>query len=220
MKHYCLDLVHPKKQFSVEEYKEKALSAIETILKKGKTPILVGGTGFYIDSLLYENTLPNVPPDPKLRKKLEKYSPERLFQMLQKLDADRAKEIDQYNPRRLVRAIEIANALGKVPKLEKKQRYEAKVILLNPKNLDMRISKRVDEMIKKGLVREVKKLISLKIPEKRIREFGFEYWYPYLFIKGKILKEEMVTQIKLKTRQYAKRQMTWFKKAFSAKVLG
>jgi len=112
--------------------------------------------------------------------------------------------------------IEIATALGTVPKLDKKPRYDAKIILLHPdKDLEKRISKRVDGMIKKGLVSEVKKLIRMKIPENRIREFGFEYWYPYLFIKGKTSKEEMTAQIKLKTRQYAKRQMTWIKKAFS-----
>ena len=214
IKHHCLDIANPKKSFTADDFVKHATRAIDQILKRGKTPIIVGGTGFYIDALLYKNSLPNVPPNPTLRKSLGIRDAKSLFAELKKLDPRRAREIDRANPRRLIRAIEIATALGKVPGLKKTPRYDAKFIFLNPPpaTLKKRIAARTTRMLRRGLVAEVKKLIAKKIPRARIRELGFEYKLLLAYIDGKILKREMIDRLNTKTWRYAKRQMTWFKK--------
>ncbi len=211
--HHCIDIADPKKTSSVEKYRQAANRAIEAIFKKQKTPILVGGSGFYIDAVLYDTRFPVVAPDWKLRKKLEKESPEKLFAMLQKLDPRRAKTIDPKNPRRLIRAIEIAKKLGRVPMFKKTKRFDAKIILLNSPSaiLKKQIARRTDNMLKRGLLAEVKK-IAEKLPRKRILELGFEYKYPLLYLEGKISKPAMVERINIETWHYAKRQLTYFKK--------
>src|SRR3989344_6085432 len=111
--HYCIDFVSPKKVFTVADFKKCAEAAIKDITNRGKIPILCGGTGFYIDSVLYNLPIPNVPPNQKLRKQLSKKSAEELFKILKKMDPKRAKTIDPHNPRRLIRAIEIVKTTGK-----------------------------------------------------------------------------------------------------------
>ena len=135
--HYCLDILSPKrkKMFSVAEFQSHAFKAMDEILSRGAVPILCGGTGFYIDAIVDGIILPEVKTDLALRKKLETYSTEKLVRMLEKLDADRLAEIDQQNRVRLIRSIEIAKALGKVPKLVKKIRYETLLIGLDIPNL-------------------------------------------------------------------------------------
>jgi tRNA dimethylallyltransferase len=115
VKHHLLDVADPRKQFTVSDFLDLTNKTIVQIVKSGKLPIVCGGTGFYIDALLGEKQIPEVPPNPKLRKQLENKTTKELFKMLQKLDPERAKNIDAQNPRRLVRAIEIAKKLGKVP---------------------------------------------------------------------------------------------------------
>jgi tRNA dimethylallyltransferase len=117
VRHYLLDVASPNHRFTASEYKKLAEKAIRKILVKGKIPIICGGTGFYIDALLGDKQIPEVPPNQKLQKQLEKKPVEELFEILKKLDPERAKNIDSKNPRRLVRAIEICKALGKVPPL-------------------------------------------------------------------------------------------------------
>ena len=113
--HHCIDVVSPKKIFTVVDFKKCAEKAIEKIFGKNKTPIIVGGTGLYIQALVDNIVLPEVKPNWKLRKELEKKTTEEMFKMLKKLDPARARNIDAKNPRRLIRAIEIAQALGKIP---------------------------------------------------------------------------------------------------------
>ena len=214
IRHHCLDIASPKKAFTVDNFVKAAKRAIDQILENGKTPIIAGGTGFYIDALLYKNSLPNVPPNPALRTSLGCRTPNQLFVMLKKLDSRRAREIDRANPRRLIRAIEIATALGKVPSLKKTPRYDAKIIFLNPKPaiLKKRIAARTAHMLRRGLVAEVKKLLAKKIPRARIRELGFEYKFPLDYIDGKISRPELAQKLNTETWRYAKRQLTWFKK--------
>ncbi|MEK7631146.1 MAG: tRNA (adenosine(37)-N6)-dimethylallyltransferase MiaA [Patescibacteria group bacterium] len=215
--HHCIDLVSPKKMYTVSEYQTAALRAIKKILTKGKTPIIVGGTGFYIDAILYDIIFPEVPPNPALRGKLEKLSAAKLFAMLKKLDPARAKNIDAKNPRRLMRAIEIAKTLGKVPALTKTPRFDAKIILLNPPKttLQKNIARRTTHMLRAGLLDEIRKLIRTRIPRARILELGFEYKYPLLYLEHQISKDEMIAKINTENWRYAKRQQTWFKKAFA-----
>lgn len=201
--HHMLDIANPKKKFSVAEYQERAIYAIAEIVKRGKTPIICGGTGFYIDAITKGIVFPEVPPDKKLRKILEKKNIKQLLVILKKLDRARASTIDQNNKVRLVRAIEIAKALGKVPKItETKLPYKfIKIGLYLPENLlKKKIEKRVKGMFKKGLEKEIKKLKMLGVSDKRLREFGFEY--------NKPTPEKVISE----TLKYAKRQMTWFKR--------
>ena len=116
--HYCLDVVSPKKIFTVADFKKCAEKAIEKIFAKNKIPIIVGGTGLYIQAVVDNIVLPEVKPNWRLRKELEKKTTEEMFKMLKKLDPERAKNIDAKNPRRLIRAIEITKEIGKMPKLK------------------------------------------------------------------------------------------------------
>ena len=205
--HHLIDIIHPKNKFTVTEYQKKAIYAMADITKRNKTPIICGGTGFYIDALTKGIVFPEVPPNNKLRKDLENKSAQELFKILKKLDKNRAKDIDQKNEQnnkvRLIRAIEIAKDLGKVPKIKmRKSKYDFIQIglKLNEDELKKNIEKRVDGMFRAGLLKEIKRLKKLGITEKRLSEFGFEYNKPN--------KE----QVKLNTLQYAKRQNTYWKR--------
>ena len=213
--HYCLDIVSPKKIFTVVDFKKRADKAIEEIFAKNKTPIIVGGTGLYIQAIVDNIVLPEVKPDWKLRKELEKKTTEEMFKMLKKLDPERAKNIDAKNPRRLIRAIEIAKALGKVPNLAVKPPSWGSLqigLKLPDEILKKNIEKRIKKMLKSGLVAETKKLRKSGLSWKRIYELGFEYRYPALFLRGEISKDEMLAKMLIENWQYAKRQMTWFKR--------
>src|SRR3989339_1127309 len=214
--HYCLEIVHPKKIFTVVDFKKRADEAIEKIFAKNKTPIIVGGTGLYIQAIVDNIVLPEVKPDWKLRKELEKKTTEEMFKMLKKLDPERARSIDAKNPRRLIRAIEIAKKIGKIPKLKSMSRRDLDIrqigIKLPDEILKKNIEKRIKKMLKGGLVAETNKLRKSGLSWKRIYELGFEYRYPALFLRGKISKDEMLAKMLIENRQYAKRQMTWFKR--------
>ncbi|MEK9182064.1 MAG: tRNA (adenosine(37)-N6)-dimethylallyltransferase MiaA [Patescibacteria group bacterium] len=213
--HYCLDIVSPKKIFTVADFKKCADEAIEKIFARNKTPIIVGGTGLYIQAIVDNIVLPEVKPDWKLRKELEKKTTEEMFAMLKKLDSERAKKIDRKNPRRLIRAIEIAKIIGKVPNLDIQcPSWEALQvgIKLPDEILKENIEKRIKKMLKNGLIAETKKLKNSGLSWKRIYEFGFEYKYPAMFLQNKISKDDMLSKMLIENWQYAKRQMTWFKR--------
>lgn len=213
--HYMLDVADPKKVFSVSDFKKMAEEKIDEIIVRGKIPILVGGTGFYIDAVVNGNILPEVPPNKVLRKSLYRFSAIALFQYLQKLDRARAKTIDKDNPVRLIRAIEIATALGSVPKLKSKPKYDVKIIGLTmpDEKLKKRIHDRLISRIKSGMIKEVKNLHEKnKISWKRLYELGLEYRYVSLFLQKKLSKNQMLTELESAIWQYAKRQKTWFKR--------
>ena len=213
--HYCLDIVSPKKIFTVADFKKCADEAIEKIFARNKTPIIVGGTGLYIQAIVDNIVLPEVKPDWKLRKELEKKTTEEMFAMLKKLDSERAKKIDRKNPRRLIRAIEIAKELGKIPNLAVKPpswEFLQVGIKLPDEILKKNIEKRIKKMLKNGLIAETKKLKNSGLSWKRIYEFGFEYKYPAMFLQNKISKDDMLSKMLIENWQYAKRQMTWFKR--------
>ena len=205
--HHLLDVVNPRRKFTVVQYKKLADEKIKEIISRGNVPIICGGTGFYIDAITKGIIFPEVPPNNKLRKILEKKSAEELLKILQKLDKSRAKNIkdknEQNNKVRLIRAIEIAKAIGKVPKIKQKEpKYEfIKIGIFLPANiLENKIKKRVKNMFKDGLLNEIKKLKKSGISQKRLAEFGFEYNNPTI--------ESVITQ----SLKYAKRQITWFKR--------
>lgn len=212
--HYCIDFVSPKRTFTAAEYKKCAEAAITDIASRGKIPILVGGTGFWIDAVIYDINFPQVPPNKKLRRRLEKKSAAELLKILQRVDPERAKTVEQKNPRRIVRAIEIAQTLGKVPKIKRRSPYNALWIGLKPsyKLLSYKIKGRVKEMLRRGLPRETKKLLKRGVSRKRIKEFGFEYRAALDFLDKKTGRKELIDRLIKDTEDYARRQMTWWKR--------
>ncbi|MCC6323405.1 tRNA (adenosine(37)-N6)-dimethylallyltransferase MiaA [Candidatus Nomurabacteria bacterium] len=215
--HHLLDVANPKKVFTVSDYKKLAEKKIKEIIKRGNVPIICGGTGFYIDAIISGQVFPEVPPNKKLREQLIKKSKEELYKILKKLDKNRAETIDQNNPVRLIRAIEIAQALGTVPKLAdvgRLQKYEVlKIGLTLPDELlKERIYKRILLRIKKGMIKEVENLYKKGLSWKRMEELGLEYRYISQYLQGKLTKETMIDKLNIETWHYAKRQKTWFKR--------
>ncbi|HBM45487.1 MAG: tRNA dimethylallyltransferase [Parcubacteria group bacterium GW2011_GWF2_38_76] len=213
--HHLLDVSNPKKVFTVAEYQKLAKKAIDKILAKNKIPIICGGTGFYIRGVIDDLEIPDVPPNKKLRKELKNKSVEELFSILKKLDIRRAEEIDRHNPVRLIRAIEIAKALGKVPPLKNKEsKYDLLEIGLNPgqKVLNERIKNRLLRRIKAGMFREIKNLHEDGVSWTRMEDMGLEYRYVSRYLQGLLKKEEMILELNKEIERYAKRQMTWFNK--------
>lgn len=212
--HHLLDVADPKRVFSVAQYQKLADKAINTILRKGKVPIICGGTGFYIDAVVYDQNFPQVKPDKTLRKHLEKLSLQELAQKLENLDPDRLETIDTKNKVRLIRAIEIATALGSVPKITRTKRYNIAWHYLDfpDEVLRKRIRDRLLKRMKVGMVAEVKRLHAQGVSWKRLESLGLEYRYLALFLQKKIQKQEMIKGIEKDSWHYAKRQRTWFKK--------
>ncbi len=214
--HHLLDVVSPKKIFTAENYKKLANLELAKIIKKNKLPIICGGTGHYIDALITDQSFPAVPPDMKLRKTLEKKTTTELFAELEKLDPERASNIDSKNPRRLIRALEIIYKTGKpVPKISQLEKYDVlKIGVTFPiEVIKNRIHLRLFKRMKSGMVAEIKKLIKSGVSLKRLEDFGLEYRYLGRYASGKISKKEMLTQLEKQIVDYSKRQMTWFKRA-------
>ena len=214
--HYLLDVVSPKRKFTVVQYQKLALKVIKKIQKKNNLPILVGGTGFYIQAVVDGIVIPGVKPDWKLRKKLEKETIQELFKMLKKLDKRRAKTIESKNKRRLIRALEIIIKTKKPVPLLKKGKPQFEVLMIgvkrNPEELKERIRKRLLKRLKIGMIAEIKKLKKSGLSWKRLEEFGLEYKYIALYLQNKITKKEMIDRIQKESEHFAKRQMTWFKR--------
>lgn len=214
IRHHLLDVADPKKVFSVTNYVKLATKAIADIHARGKLPIICGGTGFYIQALVDGLIIPEVPPNTSLRNKLEKKTLAQLKAILKKLDKKRFETIDKNNPRRIVRAIEIAKALGKVPVLKMETKYDPEFIGISlPKEvLRERIHKRLLARLKVGMINEVRNLHKKGLSWKKMEELGLEYRYISRYLQNKITKKEMLEQLENAINQYAKRQMTWFKR--------
>ncbi|MEO8065639.1 MAG: tRNA (adenosine(37)-N6)-dimethylallyltransferase MiaA [Candidatus Doudnabacteria bacterium] len=213
--HHLLDVVSPKKQFTVAEFKALALKAIKKIKTKDKLPFLVGGTPFYIYATIDDLQIPEVKPNLKLRKLYERKSSRELFNILKKLDPKRAQTIDRHNPRRLIRALEIIKATGQpISPLYPLPSSLTPLILGIKKDqneLYKLIDKRLEARLKQGLLAEVKKLLKQKISHKRLQKMGLEYRFVSLYLQGHLTYNEMVMQLKSAIHKFSKRQMTWFK---------
>ena len=212
--HHLLDVADPTRSFSVARYKKLADKAILDIVKRGKVPILCGGTGFYIDAVASGIVLPEVKADAKLRSELSKKTTEELFEILSGLDADRASDIDAKNHVRMIRAIEIATALGSVPKAFRDPKYQTLFIGLDAADeiLKTKIHVRLLERMKRGMTKEVTRLHDAGLSYKRLFALGLEYRFIGLYLEQKLSKEEMLTQLEFAIWHYAKRQRTWFKR--------
>ncbi|QQR82776.1 tRNA (adenosine(37)-N6)-dimethylallyltransferase MiaA [Candidatus Campbellbacteria bacterium] len=212
--HHLLNVLSPKHQYTVADFVRDTHNAFVPIYRYKRIPILVGGTGQYIDTVVYGLQVPEVPPNKKLRTRLEKFSTEKLFSILEKKDSARAKTIDTHNKRRLIRALEIVDALGKVPRTKKKNLYSPLFIGLNlPKEkLQDNIHKRLIKRLRLGLIAEVQNLHKQGLSWKRMEELGLEYRYVSRYLQKKLTKQEMLVQLEHAIIQYAKRQITWFKR--------
>lgn len=214
--HHLLSVASPKRKFTVAQYQKLAQKAINKIYRKRKVPFLVGGTGFYIQSVVDGIMIPKVKPDWKLRKQLEKKPASELYKMLSKLDPARAGSIDKNNPRRIIRALEIVlKSKGPVGPLSSKK-ADFKALLLGIKKgkneLKKLIEKRLLKRLSVGMIEEVEKLKKSGLSWKRLEEFGLEYRYIAQYLQKKINYQEMVEKIQKESEKFAKRQMTWFKR--------
>jgi tRNA dimethylallyltransferase len=215
--HHLLDVASPKKQFTVDDFKNSTIYAIKQIVERKKIPFLVGGSAFYIYAVIDNWIIPNVKPNLKLRKKLEKFSAKQLFAKLVKLDPHRAANIDASNKRRLVRTLEIIYATKQpIPLLPSSHSspYSLLILGLNKprQTLYKLIDKRVDTRLRQGMIKEVQKLLKSGITHKRLQEFGLEYKYISLLLQEKLSYDEILKQLKTAIHHFAKRQMTWWKR--------
>ncbi|MDQ5893722.1 MAG: tRNA dimethylallyltransferase [Patescibacteria group bacterium] len=216
--HHLLDVADPSDNFNVGKFKELAEKAIADISSRGKLPIICGGTGFYIDAVVNNITYPDVTHNEKLREELEEKSASELFDTLKKLDVDYTLSLnnsEQNNPQRLIRSIEIATALGKVPKvIANDSQYEITWIKLELPldELKQRIHVRLTKRLENGMIEEIENLHKNGLSWERMEELGLEYRYVSRFLQGSITKEKMIEQLQNEIWHYAKRQILWFKK--------
>ena len=223
IKHYLVGEISPTIRYSVADYKKAALNAIEEILNKGKTPIVVGGTGLYVDSLVYGIEYDDVEVDLEYRENLEQIANEKgldyLYNEAKKIDEKAMEKISPNDRKRIFRVLEIYKATGKTKteqemesrRNENPYEYYVFAIDMDREKLYERINKRVDIMLKKGLVEEVKQVTKkYKNLPTAIQGLGYKEVIEYL--DGSLTYDEMVEKIKIETRHYAKRQLTWFRK--------
>lgn len=223
IKHYLIDFVSPDERYSVANYKQDAKKAIEKIISKGKTPIVVGGTGLYVDSLIYEIEYNDIEIDEEYRRKLEtikeKEGLDILYKKALEIDPKAMEKISSNDSKRIMRVLEIYHSTGKTKtqqELESRIKeipYDYRVFAINMdrEKLYDRINKRVDIMLEKGLVNEVKNLL------KKYNDFptamqGLGYKEVKDYLEGNLSYDEMINKIKQESRHYAKRQLTWFRK--------
>ncbi|MGG6431858.1 tRNA (adenosine(37)-N6)-dimethylallyltransferase MiaA [Anoxybacillus sp. D401a] len=215
--HHLLDIKEPYESFSVAEFQTLARSLIQQITNRGKLPIIVGGTGLYIQSVIYDYQFSNAPSNDLYRQSLERCSSIELYEQLKKIDPISAERIHPNNVRRVIRALEIYHCTGKTMtewlKEQKRQLvYNTALIglTMEREKLYERINKRVDQMIAQGLIEEVKRLHEKGVRDcQAIQAIGYKELYSYL--DGLITLEEAIEQLKQNSRRYAKRQLTWFR---------
>ena len=223
VKHYMIDFLSPKERYNVSEFKKTAEECIEEILVKGKTPIIAGGTGLYIDSLIYGIEFQEEEFDEEYREKLNNIAQneglETLYEEAVKIDPIAMQKISKNDQKRIIRVLEIFHKTGKTKTQQEiesrkngvKYNYHVFAIDMEREVLYDRINKRVDIMINEGLIEEVKDIL------KKYKEFptamqGLGYKEVVEYLKDEISKDEMIEKIKKETRHYAKRQLTWFRK--------
>lgn len=215
--HHLIDFLDPGKAFTVAEFRDKALKYTKLAYKSGKVPMVVGGTGLYIQSIVDNYTIPRVGPNKKLRTSLEEKTNEELLRLLKELDAETAERIDVHNKRRIIRALEVCILTGEhFSKLRKKGDPLFDVLLVGPrvsKEIHLkRIDDRVEQMTKEGLVEEIQALLKQKYSWDLSSMNGIGYrQMKDFFEKGESLKKAK-EKLRHDTVQFAKRQMTWFKR--------
>ncbi|WP_456454952.1 tRNA (adenosine(37)-N6)-dimethylallyltransferase MiaA [Thermovibrio sp.] len=213
--HYLIDVVEPTQKFSVADFVKEADKAIKKIWEKGKYPIVVGGTGFYIRALLYG--LPQTPPSrEEIRRELSKVSTEELYKEVKRVSPEYAEKVGKKDRKRLIRALEVYRITGKpitaFKREQRKPRYPFLGYFLyrNRQELYRRIEERVESQVKRGLLNEAKKLLSYGKDLTALQALGYKEMKGYL--QGKMGLEEAKELLKRRTKEFAKRQFTWFKR--------
>ncbi len=222
--HHLIDVLEPTEEFNVVRFQTMAKAAMADIHARGRIPILVGGTGFYIQSILYDIDFTENEADTNYRHELEKLAKEQgndaLYRMLMDADFEAAKELHPNNVKRVIRALEYHRLTGeKISKHNQEQRnktspYEAYyfVLTMDRTRLYQRIDLRVDLMLEQGLVEEVRKLKEMGLTENDVSMQGLGYKEILAFLDGRMTLEEAIYVIKRDTRHFAKRQLTWFRR--------
>ena len=215
--HHLVDFVSPDERYSVADFKKDATEKIEDILSRGKLPIIVGGTGLYVNSLIHNIEYKEEITDIEYRNELEKVDLETLYKQAQEIDPEAAAKVSQNDRKRITRILEIYHTTGKTKtqmeaESRKEVKYDYKIFVLTPERdkLYERINLRVDLMMQAGLVDEVKQLLQ-KYNEFPTAMQGLGYKEVKEYLDGEITEEEMVEKIKQESRHYAKRQLTWFR---------
>lgn len=222
--HYLVDVLEPEEEFHVVRFQEMAKRAMEEIYAKGKIPILVGGTGFYIQAVLYDIDFTENDGDSDYRRELEKfaqeYGAEALHTRLREVDPKSAEEIHAHNVKRVIRALEYYHQSGtpiskhNEEQREKESPYQYVYFVLNDERAHLyeRINLRVDQMMEEGLVEEVERLRNKGCTKEMVSMQGLGYKEILKYLEGEYTLEEAVEIIKRDTRHFAKRQLTWFKR--------
>lgn len=231
IKHYLIDVLEPEEEFNVHIFQQLTKKCMEEIYAKGKTPIIVGGTGFYIQSVLYDIQFDETDDDHEYRHYLENLAEEKgnkyVHNMLKEIDPESAESIHFNNIKRVIRALEYNHDTGRlISEHNKEQRentspYNFAYFVLNDNRelLYSRINSRVDKMVEEGLVDEVKSLISLGYSPDLVSMQGIGYKEMAEHINGDLSLEEAVELIKKNTRHFAKRQLTWFRREKSVDMI-
>jgi len=213
--HHLIDILDIDETYTAATFKKDATNIITNIHTRGNIPIIAGGTFFYIDTLLGHISAPEVPPNPHLRTELEKQETTALHDLLLKIDARRAKTIDPHNKRRLIRAIEIAQALGEVPLPKERQcPYDVLTLGLEISKDELRDTyrTRAQKWLTAGFSNEITTLLQSGVRKERLAEMGFEYQLGMRLVEGTLTEAEFVETFIQKNWQYAKRQRTWLKR--------
>lgn len=222
--HYLIDTFEPEEEFHVVKFQEYAKKYMEEIYAQGRIPIIAGGTGFYIQALLYDIDFTKEEEDTHYRQKLEQFAKEHgahaLHEKLKEVDEKSANEIHENNVKRVIRALEFHHLSGKkISEHNEKERqkespYSFAYFVLNDERdrLYRRINQRVDIMMEQGLVDEVQKLRSMGYHKKMVSMQGLGYKEILEYLEGECTLEEAVYRIKRDTRHFAKRQLTWFRR--------
>lgn len=216
VKHHLLDVADISESYSLAQYQRAAFAAIDAVAAAGKVPFLVGGTGLYISAVVEGYELVDVPPNDALRAELESLPLAQLVERLEKADPEAAARIDRRNPRRLIRAIEIA-AAGRAHTAARRRspRYDCLQLGLTwPRPvLEARIEQRLQERLAGGMIEEVAGLRARGVPDSRLEKLGLEYRYVSRYLRGQVRSlDELRTQLGIAIRQFAKDQLTWFKR--------
>lgn len=213
--HHLLDVINIDKVYTGADFKSEAEKVMSEIVVHNKLPIIAGGTFFYVELLRGDMQAAPVEPNYDLREELEQYSDTELLAQLREKDPERADNIDPHNRRRLIRALEIIDTLGKVPEVVKRESpYEWLTIGIDisKEQLHQNIKTRLEERFSIGMIDEVASLISSGVSHDRLEELGLEYRYISLYLRGELSMDDMRELLETRIRQFAKRQMTWLKR--------
>jgi tRNA dimethylallyltransferase len=211
--HHLFGIWNVRENYSISDFQKIAMNTVRDIHSREKLPILAGGTGFYLDSILYENTFPEVPPNPDLRRDLEIKSTKELYDLIERKDSKRAQTLDPLNKVRLVRALEIIDTLGHVPTLPKQApRYDALIIGITRPDSELR--ERIRSRIEIRLDRMIAEIKSEgnNLTEEQANFLGFDFTLTRSYLKNDMSRDELIDRLTFGDWQYSRRQLRWFKR--------